>query len=743
LKRAKAGWAVKGVPYIVSNNKISIYFNDKTLEFEFDAPILCVTFSEDQFWVGLLSGGVHQLTFTSNEITPIRNDFSNFSVTNIFKDTKNTMWLSTINNGIIRLNNEKTSMLAHNDREVLSVGKRKEKIYFTVTNGRLFSFNLSSNTFDWDSFKSMKLFHYQLQSFQETDDLFFTSSRFNKRPRHYKLKDDFCTETGFRSVLVCKRNDDGEYIRVYEDIYIGSQKVFDGIDRVYSMEIIDREHLWTVTSGQLNIVDLISKTSSLPKDEKLRQRINYVLKINDITYFGTNGNGLLVKQGNNIRTFGKKEGLIQTHINKIIEGDNGIVWLMGTYGITAFLPLNNGSFDYQYYSSKSLLCNKLNDLVAGDNCIYIATDKGIRRIMCNTELRAVSIPRLHFLGLQVNGVSTKMNDLTLDFNRNNFILNIDAVSFEGEPVSFRYRLNKSDDWIKFSEHVLRLNSILSGEYKLEVQASIDGVKWSRSELLEFEILPPFWKLWWFVLIEFGLGLGLITFLVLIRLKYVNRKHEESQQNMQFRQEALSQQMNPHFIFNALGSVQNSILKGDSIKANSYLVKFSRLLRSGLNASRSQLIPLEEDQELMQNYFSVEKTRLGDAFTFEVDVELESDPYSLQITPFLLQPFIENAIKHGMTDDMESGYVQVKYKEMDNAIQCSIEDDGVGRWATLAQSNSNHESHGLNIAFERIDLFNKSNGFEGEHRTIDLLDDNQNPVGTRVEFTVPVLKSNKY
>jgi hypothetical protein len=70
-------------------------------------------------------------------------------------------------------------------------------------------------------------------------------------------------------------------------------------------------------------------------------------------------------------------------------------------------------------------------------------------------------------------------------------------------------------------------------------------------------------------------------------------------------------------------------------------------------------------------------------------------------------------------------------------------DGVGRWATLAQSNSNHESHGLNIAFERIDLFNKSNGFEGEHRTTDLLDDNQNPAGTRVEFTVPVLKSTKY
>ena len=131
-----------------------------------------------------------------------------------------------------------------------------------------------------------------------------------------------------------------------------------------------------------------------------------------------------------------------------------------------------------------------------------------------------------------------------------------------------------------------------------------------------------------------------------------------------------------------------------------MVKFSRLLRSGLNASRSQLISLEEDQELMQNYFSAEKTRLGDRFTFEVEVELESDSYSLQITPFLLQPFIENAIKHGMADDMESGYVQVKYKEIGNAILCSIEDDGVGRLAKLAQSNSNHESHGRVTPLDR-------------------------------------------
>jgi sensor histidine kinase YesM len=143
---------------------------------------------------------------------------------------------------------------------------------------------------------------------------------------------------------------------------------------------------------------------------------------------------------------------------------------------------------------------------------------------------------------------------------------------------------------------------------------------------------------------------------------------------------------------------------------------------------------------MLNYFSVEKTRIGEGFAFEVDVEIESAPYSLLITPFLLQPFIENSIKHGMTEDMESGFVKVLYKEQNGAIHCSIEDDGVGRTGTKLKSNTNHVSHGLNIAFERIDLFNKSNGFVGERRTIDLVDENETPKGTRVEFTVPALKA---
>ena len=221
----------------------------------------------------------------------------------------------------------------------------------------------------------------------------------------------------------------------------------------------------------------------------------------------------------------------------------------------------------------------------------------------------------------------------------------------------------------------------------------------------------------------------------MRLKAVHKKHAEKQKMLQLQQEALTQQMNPHFIFNALGSVQNSILKGNTVQANSYLVKFSRLLRSGLNASRSHLIVIEDDAELMKNYLNVEQTRLGENFTFEVDVHLIGESYSLQISPFLLQTFIENGIKHGIGENHEAGRIKVAYIEKDDCVECSIEDNGIGRKAS-SNTPTDHRSHGSQIAFERIELFNKSRGLTGICRTEDLYDENGQPSGTRVVFTVP-------
>ena len=194
----------------------------------------------------------------------------------------------------------------------------------------------------------------------------------------------------------------------------------------------------------------------------------------------------------------------------------------------------------------------------------------------------------------------------LDHNYGTFLVNFDAVSFEHDPVVYRYRINESEEWIDLSENFTTLNSLYAGDYKCEIQASINGQDWTKSKSFEFTVLPPFWKTWWFLLAELIIGAAFLWWLALLRLRAVNRRHADKQKMMELQQEALTQQMNPHFIFNALGSVQNSILKGDSIQANKYLVKFSRLLRTGLNASRSQLIPIEEDLELMENYLSVEK-----------------------------------------------------------------------------------------------------------------------------------------
>jgi hypothetical protein len=387
------------------------------------------------------------------------------------------------------------------------------------------------------------------------------------------------------------------------------------------------------------------------------------------------------------------------------------------------------------------MAEKLNDFCVGKNFIYLATNNGVVRIDNNFKHNEVTPPRLHLTGIEINGAPRKIGDMNLPYVSNNVLIKFDAVSFENRPVVFRFRSHPTDEWTIITERFVRLTSLSFGSYQFQIQASIDQKIWVSSEDIKITIYPPFWKTWWFIFLVVALLILLTISLIRMRIKSLKRKYWDQQKILQMQQEALSQQMNPHFIFNALGSVQNSILKGESLQANSYLVKFSRLLRTGLNASRSQLITLKQDSELIHNYLSVEQTRMNGSFTFNLVIESESSPSSFLIPPFLLQPFVENAIKHGFSDELNSVHILVKYEEREKYILCVISDNGIGRKASKNNSTGTikHESHGSDIAFQRILLINRSKGFTSHTETIDLYDKNNTPSGTKVVFTIPIIR----
>ncbi len=206
-------------------------------------------------------------------------------------------------------------------------------------------------------------------------------------------------------------------------------------------------------------------------------------------------------------------------------------------------------------------------------------------------------------------------------------------------------------------------------------------------------------------------------------------------------QALQAQMNPHFIFNALHSIQSFIIHADEKSANHYIVKFSRLMRLFLESSKEKFIVLKDEILLIQLYIELEHLRFKDKFTFFIHLDQQLDQYNIEIPSMVIQPFVENAINHGLLHKKNKGILQIHFMLEDNNILCTIEDNGIGREAALALKKASYKSYksrGMNIVNDRLQLINT---LEKQHYDItisDLEDANGSATGTKVYIKFPFI-----
>ena len=231
---------------------------------------------------------------------------------------------------------------------------------------------------------------------------------------------------------------------------------------------------------------------------------------------------------------------------------------------------------------------------------------------------------------------------------------------------------------------------------------------------------------------------------IVYIIYRNKLHkkETEKELILSKQKALKSQMNPHFIFNSLNSIQNFILKNQQDLSIKYLSRFSKLIRNILDNSERTYITISEDIEALTHYIELEKARFKNRFnySFEVDKNLDTDFYC--IPPLLIQPYVENAIWHGLMHKQEGGSIFISYKMVDKKIVCTIIDDGVGRKkACELEKSSVHTSKGTFITNERISILAKSHNIEIKCEIIDLYDKNKEACGTKIEFYIPLITEN--
>ncbi|MCC7301602.1 MAG: histidine kinase [Bacteroidia bacterium] len=283
-----------------------------------------------------------------------------------------------------------------------------------------------------------------------------------------------------------------------------------------------------------------------------------------------------------------------------------------------------------------------------------------------------------------------------------------------------------------------------GDYTFRLKAvNEEGIESEELQSISFTVLPPFWRTWWFIALITGSGAGVIALVFYLRLSVVKRRSEllrkqlEMEKNtLELEQKALRLQMNPHFIFNALNSIQSLISQKDEKTARLYLAKFSKLMRMILDNSRQSSISLLTEIQTLEHYLSIEKFCSDDKFEYSIRCDEHIPKDEIYIPPMLLQPFVENAVIHGIRYLDRPGKITITFSLDGPILECRISDNGVGRTKAIeirSQQAEHHKSTALIVTQERLDLLNQNSGVQSLE--INDLTENGKPTGTCIVIRI--------
>lgn len=299
-------------------------------------------------------------------------------------------------------------------------------------------------------------------------------------------------------------------------------------------------------------------------------------------------------------------------------------------------------------------------------------------------------------------------------------------------------------WNEAEEGEVSISNIASGTHHFQFRTLADDGQWSPVTDLFVHIVPPWWQTLW-ARILFALLLAAAIVLVFrLRLNWIRRRERKeeavSRTLNELKLQALRAQMDPHFIFNCLNSIDKYILMEQGEQASRYLNRFAKLVRLILNQSDSVSVPLEKEAEMLRYYLELEALRFKTPFAWEVKVDPELALAEAELPTMLVQPYVENAIWHGLQHKKNAGRITVEFRKLGSDLECTIEDDGIGREASVrinAERRRAHQSKSMRVNADRLRLFEETHGSIVRAEIIDLKDRDGNALGTRVRLVLPI------
>ena len=451
------------------------------------------------------------------------------------------------------------------------------------------------------------------------------------------------------------------------------------------------------------------------KDNVLHERQNlhpaFALRVEDIALLpdstlvvATKGGGIVFWKDGQFEQITTTQGLTADMLECLYADEKGVLWagtlnglnrISGDWGNRKVEPIT---------TFHGLPSNEINRVCSRGETVWVATSKGLVHFS-NKPTNPFSPPPILASVLANNHPLDLGKPLVLDWNENNLAISYLALNYKMKgKIPYRYRMD-GGDWAQTMNRSLNFPALPPGERFFEIQAQNEDGAWSASSGLQLVILPPWWASKWVrtgaIIALLSLGFALYKY----RTGQLKKENQIQRQISELERSALQAQMNPHFIFNCLNSIQNYILQNEKEAAIMYLGRFASLVRTMLNASVSGKILLAEEVKLLNNYLELEKLRFKNRFDYEVKTAAGLDIYEVQIPPLLVQPYVENAVLHGISGKESGGKVVVFFEKKDGYIEVSIRDNGagIGGETTPAKKPKAHKSFGMSITRNRLEL----------------------------------------
>jgi ligand-binding sensor domain-containing protein len=460
----------------------------------------------------------------------------------------------------------------------------------------------------------------------------------------------------------------------------------------------------------------------------------------DNVWIATISNGLLkISDGKIIEEFNSSKGLGSDNLHCIALA-NDTVWIANANGLDRLV---NESFQH-FGLLDGMPLKEVNDLLVADGFVYLASHSGLTVLPTHTEAENQTAPKLITNAISLgDSLVSNTENASFNYTFNELKMDFSVLAFRSRgSCKVKYRLSGLDTaWSEQTGSHIEIvyNALPAGNFQFEAFAlNEDGMQSEETVSFSFTINPPFWQTWWFYLLVAVLSIGLVSGLFLLRIRQLNRKAALEHAVVTSKLTALRSQMNPHFLFNALNSIQELVLSKDTKNAIRYLGTFSGLTRTILENSAKETVRLSEEIEMLKQYLELEKLRFGNTLEISMMVDPEVDQEGIRIPPMLIQPYVENALKHGLLHLQENRKLVLEFGQNGGVLQVTIEDNGVGRAKAeeIAKQKKKHQSFSSEATENRLQSMKNADGVYGSVEVIDLYE-NDAASGTKVIIQIPL------